>query len=114
MRVRAVAAASLLAFGLALSGGASAQAPSPYEMRYTTRADTALRSSIEAGSGTVASLTKGTDGIILRWCRPEIPFSSWQFGSPATWRKLLDARACEVDANGRVGFVDGTALAPDR
>ncbi|MEW5423144.1 hypothetical protein [Amorphus sp. 3PC139-8] len=112
MRIAAAFLATA-ALGLTLSA-ASAESVSPYEMRYQTRSGTALRASIESGSGTVAKLPKGADGIVLRWCRPEIPFSTWQFGSPATWRTLLDERACEIGWNGRVGYVDGTTLTPDR
>lgn len=114
MPVRAVVTAALIVFGTGLAAPSVAQSPSPYDVRYTARSETPLRGAIEAGARPVATVPKGADGIVLRWCRPEIPFATWQFGSPATWRKILDERACEVEWNGSVGFVDGTALAPAR
>ena len=114
MRPAFLAAACMIGILPVMAGPAAAQSPSPYDMTYSARADTVLRSAIEAGAGPVATLPKGADGIVLRWCRPEMPFGTWQFGSPATWRKLLDERACEIGWNGKVGFVDGTALAPER
>ena len=114
MRRVSLIAGCVLALAPVLAGAALAESASPYEMSYEARTDTMLRASIEAGSGQVAPLPKGAGGIILRWCRPEIPFGKWQFGSPAVWRALLDERACEVGWNGKVGFVDGTALTPER
>jgi hypothetical protein len=114
MRRASLAAACLIGVLPVMAGQAVAESVSPYEMTYSARADTALRSAIEAKAGPVATLPKGADGIVLRWCRPEMPFGTWQFGSPATWRKLLDERACEIGWNGKVGFVDGKALSPER
>lgn len=114
MRPAAMAAACLIGALPVVAGAASAQSPSPYDMTYSARADAVMRSAIETNAGTIATLPKGANGIVLRWCRPEMPFGKWQFGSPATWRALLDERACEVDWNGKVGFVDGKALAPER
>lgn len=93
---------------------AAAQSPGPYDMRYAATAETPLTADIEKGARATGALPAGADGIVLRWCRPEIPFAAWQFGSPATWRKLLDERRCEVGWNGKVGYVDGSALQPVR
>lgn len=106
----AVAAALVLAG----AGTAAAQSPGPYDMRYQVAAETPLTADIDAGSRTTGAIPAGSDGIVLRWCRPEIPFATWQFGSPATWRKLLDERRCEVGWNGKVGYVEGSALQPVR
>jgi hypothetical protein len=107
----AAAAVTGLAAGL---GVAAAQSPGPYDMRYAVTAETPLAASIEKGAPAKQSIPAGADGIVLRWCRPEIPFATWQFGSPATWRKLLDERRCEVGWNGKIGFVEGAALEPVR
>ena len=103
-----------LAAVLALAGvaTAAAQSPGPYDMRYSATAETPLAATIEKGAPATGAIPAGSDGIVLRWCRPEIPFATWQFGSPATWRKLLDERRCEVGWNGKVGFVEGSALQP--
>jgi len=100
------------AAGCLLAGAAAAQQAGPYDMRYQTRAETTLTAAIDKGSKTVVAVPAGEGGIVLRWCRPEIPFGTWQYGSAATWRRLLDERRCEVGWKGHVGFVDGTALAP--
>lgn len=113
MRIAAIGLATAV-LGVTLATAATAESVSPYEMRYQARSETALRASIESGSAKVATVPKGADGIVLRWCRPEIPFATWQFGSPATWRRLLDERACEIGWDGHVGYVDGTTLTPDR
>lgn len=113
MRVlfRGAVAAALLAAGV---GAAAAQSPGPYDMRYQVAAETPLAATIEDGAPATGALPAGADGIVLRWCRPEIPFATWQFGSPATWRKLLDERRCEVGWKGKIGFVEGSALQPVR
>ncbi len=103
----------LASIGVALPvAAAMAQSASPYDMTYTARSDAALRAAPEAGSAAKGEVKRGTTGIVLRWCRPEIPFGTWQFGRRVTWRKLLDERVCEVSAGGQVGFVDGTVLDP--
>jgi len=107
-------AGCLMALSPVIAGAAVAKSASPYEMTYEARTYTTLRASIETGSPAIAEIPKGSGGIVLRWCRSEIPFGKWQFGSPAVWRALLDARACEIGWNGKVGFVDGTALTPTR
>lgn len=114
MRLASMVAACVIGALPVIAGQALAQAPSPYDMTYSARTEAKLRSAIEANAGTVATIPKGADGIVLRWCRPEMPFGKWQFGSPAVWRALLDERACEIGWNGKVGFVDGKALAPER
>jgi len=114
MRPASLAAACLIGALPVMAGPAMAQSASPYDMTYSARTDAPLRAEIEAGAATIATVPRGADGIVLRWCRPEIPFGKWQFGSPAVWRALLDERACEIGWNGKVGFVDGKALAPGR
>jgi hypothetical protein len=99
---------------LAGVGQAAAQSAGPYDMRYAVAAETPLTADMDKGSRVTGAIPAGSDGIVLRWCRPEIPFATWQFGSPATWRKLLDERRCEVGWNGKVGTVDGSALQPVR
>lgn len=85
----------------------------PYDMRYHVRGETQLRAAIEPGAKVIATIPAGTKGLTLRWCRSEIPFASWEVGSPATWRRILDQRACEIGWGKTIGFVDGKALEPD-
>lgn len=113
--MRAIATAALAALiAAAAASAAVAQAPGPYDVRYSTRVEAALSADVEAGSKVVGTVPAGTSGLVLRWCRPEIPFGTWQYGSAATWRKLLDERRCEIGWKGRVGFVDGTTLVPGK
>lgn len=114
MRRAAIVAACLIGVLPVMAGGAAAQSASPYDITYSARTEAPLRGAIEAGSAPIATVPKGAEGIVLRWCRPEIPFGKWQFGSPAIWRALLDERACEIGWSGKVGFVDGKALTPER
>ncbi len=109
--LRGIVAAALVVTGVT---AAAAQSPGPYDMRYAVTAETPLTADIDKGSRATGAIPAGSDGIVLRWCRPEIPFATWQFGSPATWRKLLDERRCEVGWNGKVGYVEGSALQPVR
>jgi hypothetical protein len=111
LSLRGALTAALVLAGV---GGAAAQSPGPYDMRYAVTAETPLTADMDKGSRATGTLPAGADGIVLRWCRPEIPFATWQFGSPATWRKLLDERRCEIGWNGKVGTVDGSALQPVR
>lgn len=106
-----IVAAALVVAGVT---AAAAQSAGPYDMRYAVTAETPLSADMDKGSRTIGAIPAGSDGIVLRWCRPEIPFATWQFGSPATWRKLLDERRCEVGWNGKVGTVEGSALQPVR
>lgn len=108
------AAVAVLGAVLLVAGGAAAQSPSPYDLTYTTRSGEApLHADMSAGSATVGSLPAGASGIVLRWCREEIPFGAWQFGSKKEQLKLLDERWCEVSYQGKVGNVPGTAIAPE-
>ena len=108
--MRALVAAPIVA--LLAAAPAAAQSPGPYDMLYSTRTDAPLTVDAEKGSAVIGTVPAGTSGLVLRWCRPEIPFGTWQYGSAATWRKLLDERRCEIGWKGRVGFVDGTMLVP--
>ena len=105
----------LLIAGLAgaAASSAMAQSPSPYDMTYRVGSDTPMRASMSDGGRVTATIPSGTKGIVMRWCRPEIPFRKWQFGGSAVKRGLLDARWCEVEAAGHVGNVKGTALKPE-
>ncbi|PLX36858.1 MAG: hypothetical protein C0606_13740 [Hyphomicrobiales bacterium] len=111
-RLRSIAATAL-ALAVAAPVAAFAQGKSPYDMTYSVRSDTPLRSGMSDGAGAKGTIPGGTGGIILRWCRPEIPFGKWQFGSRSVKRKLLDERWCEVEAAGKVGNVPGKALRPE-
>lgn len=108
----AVAAALLTAVG---GLPAAAQSASPYDMTYALRgkAAVALRADMAETAKPVGELPAGASGIVLRWCRSEIPFGTWQFGSRKDQLKLLDARWCEVSFKGRVGNVPGAAIAPE-
>ena len=88
-------------------------ADSPYDMTYSVRRDTPVRSDMSAGSAVKATLPGGTKGIVMRWCRPEFPFGKWQYGGRATQRRLLDERWCEVEAGGVIGNVEGKSLRPE-
>jgi len=103
-----------VAVGLVAPELVLAQSASPYDMTYKARKDTVMRAAPEAGSAAKGNLARGTAGIVLRWCRPEIPFNRWQFGGRGTWRILLDERVCEISSGGKVGFVDGVNLDPAR
>ncbi len=105
--------ALLIGFGLS-SGAASAQSASPYDMTYMLRdgKPTALYSDMSEKAAKKATLPGDAKGIVLRWCRDEIPFGSWQFGSRKAQLALLDARWCEISYNGTVGNVPGKVLSP--
>lgn len=108
----ALAAGAVL---LAASSAATAQSPSPYDMTYELRgkAAVALRSDMSDSASAIGELPAGASGVVLRWCRSEIPFGSWQFGSRKDQLKLLDQRWCEVSFEGRVGNVPGSAIQPE-
>ena len=101
---------------VALSGasqGALARgAQSPYDTIYVVISDTELRSAIEPGSSVVAKLDKGTEGVVMRWCRNEFNFRDWAYGSLSKRRTMLKKRSCEVKVNGTIGFVDAKHLDP--
>jgi hypothetical protein len=94
---------------------AAAQSPSPYDMTYRLRGGeaVALRADMSDKAAAVGTLPAGATGIVLRWCRSEIPFGTWQFGSAKEQLKLLDQRWCEVSYDGTVGAVPGSVLAPE-
>ncbi|WP_181701920.1 hypothetical protein [Chthonobacter albigriseus] len=104
-----------LAVALVLATAAGAVAPSPYDITYTLRADGAapLYADMSEKAAKVGSLPAGASGIVLRWCRKEIPFGAWQFGSRKEQLKLLDERWCEVSYEGKVGNVPGRVLSPE-
>lgn len=110
-----LAAAVLSGPGPLAVGPAAAQSASPYDMTYALRAKgpVALRAAMAEGAKAVGEIPAGATGIVLRWCRSEIPFGAWQFGTKAEQLKLLDARWCEVSHAGVVGNVPGSALAPE-
>ncbi|BBE71422.1 hypothetical protein [Oharaeibacter diazotrophicus] len=113
IRFRCVLAASVVA--VLSAAPAFAIAPSPYDMTYRIRGggETALLADMKEGAGRVGTIPAGAEGIVLRWCRSEIPFGAWQFGSRKEQLKLLDARWCEVSYKGKVGDVPGSALEPE-
>ena len=87
-------------------------AQSPYDTIYVVLADTHLRSAPEEGSAVKYDLPKGTEGVVMRWCRGEFSFRDWAFGSLSKRRAMLKVRVCEVQVNGKVGFVDAKYLDP--
>lgn len=109
-----------LAAGLAtVSTATLAQSsPSPYDMKFQLRNPPAggapLHADMTTGSAVKTRLAPTTSGIILRWCRPELAFGTWQFGNLATQRKLLDGAWCEVQAGGTIGNIEGKFLDPIR
>jgi hypothetical protein len=111
MKRLVVGAAALVA----AAAGAAAQSPSPYDMTYTLRGGDAvpLRADMSDKAKVLGTIPAGTTGIVLRWCRSEIPFGTWQFGSQKEQMKLLDERWCEVAVGGVVGNVPGSALRPE-
>ena len=93
--------------------GASAQgAQSPYDTIYRVIGDTSLRAAPEDGSAVKAALPKGTEGVIMRWCRPEFSFRDWAYGTLRQRREMLKDRVCEVQAGNVIGFVDTRFLDP--
>ncbi|MCM5556248.1 hypothetical protein [Pleomorphomonas sp. JP5] len=104
-----------LSIGLVLvAGGVQAQSPSPYDMTYALRDGkaTSLYADMSEKAAKKGTIPGDAKGIVLRWCRDEIPFGSWQFGSRKTQLALLDARWCEVSYKGVVGNVPGKVLTP--
>jgi len=99
----------------ALPAVASAQSASPYDLTYKLRAGTAtpLYADMAKSAHQKGTLPGDASGIVLRWCRQEIPFGTWQFGSRSQQRALLDARWCEISYKGMVGDVPGSVLDPE-
>lgn len=87
-------------------------AQSPYDTLYLVLRDTTLRAAPEGGSALKAPVAKGTEGVIMRWCRPEFNFRDWAYGSLSLRRSLLKPRICEVEVDGMVGFLDAKFLDP--
>lgn len=106
-----------LAFSLCVclsTSMAMAQSASPYDMTYAVRdaKPTPIYADMSEKAARKGTLPGDAKGIILRWCRDEIPFGSWQFGSRKSQLALLDARWCEISYNGVVGNVPGKVLTP--
>ncbi|PKR90770.1 hypothetical protein CXZ10_05290 [Pleomorphomonas diazotrophica] len=107
----------MMAFSIGFGFGAGvalAQSPSPYDMTYALRdgKPTSLYADMSEKAAKKGSVPGDAKGIVLRWCRDEIPFGSWQFGSRKSQLALLDARWCEISYNGVVGSVPGKVLTP--
>ena len=108
-----VIALGLLALSATATQGLAAKgAKSPYDTIYVVTADTTLRSAPEAGSSVKAQLAKGTEGVVMRWCRPEFDFRAWAYGSTRDRRTMLKTHVCEVKAKGVIGFIDAKFLDP--
>jgi hypothetical protein len=107
-------AGGLFVLAVVAGGPAAAQSASPYDLTYSLRGKVGvpLYADMSDKAARLGELPAGASGIVLRWCRSEIPFGSWQFGSRKDQLKLLDARWCEVSYQGKVGNVPGSALAP--
>lgn len=102
--------AALVAFSSV--DGQAQGAQSPYDTLYRVVKATNLRSAPEQGSAVKTDLAKGTEGVVMRWCRPEFNFRDWAYGSFSKRRKMLKDRICEVEAKGVVGFIDAKYLDP--
>ena len=97
---------------LATASKAWAQTASAYDMRYILLDTVDLKSNPELTGAPIGQVAGGTDNVVLRWCRSEIPFGKWAYGSTATWRAILDDRVCEIRAGSTIGFVPGKVLKP--
>lgn len=103
------------AFGLVLATSAAmAQSASPYDMSYALRdgKPATLYTDMSESAAKKGTIPGDAKGIVLSWCRDEIPFGSWQFGSRKSQLALLDARWCEVMYKGMTGYVPGKVLTP--
>ena len=111
----ALAGSVLFALAAAGAAPAAAQGASPYDMTFAIRggAEAPLRAAQDAAAAPGAPGPAGASGIVLRWCRSEIPFGAWQFGSRSEQLKLLDSRWCEVSWQGKVGNIPGSLLQPE-
>lgn len=100
---------------VAAAGVAFAQSASPYDRTYKLRAGqpVPLYADMTDKAAHKGTLPGDARGIVLRWCRDEIPFGSWQFGTLKDQLRLLDTRWCEVSYKGTVGDVPGTVLVPE-
>ncbi|MFN3226026.1 MAG: hypothetical protein ACE360_07240 [Hyphomicrobiales bacterium] len=82
----------------------------PYDMRFVTTQEQSLRAGPEMDSAVSGTVDAGVRDVSMRWCRPEFDFQGWMFGSPRAQQIQLDERVCEVNADGQVGFIPGSAL----
>lgn len=103
---------------MAAAAAAQAIQPSPYDTTYAVAVPdnqgVPLRADMALGASVIATLPSDATGIVLRWCRPEIPFGQWQLGTDADRRAILDAdRWCEVSWRGTVGALLSAALRPE-
>ncbi|WP_146006426.1 hypothetical protein [Cohaesibacter celericrescens] len=96
----------VLAPGVGLAQGAQ----SPYDTIYVVKSDAKMRVAIETNSAVKATLSKGTEGVVMRWCRNEFNFRDWAYGSLSKRRSMLKNRVCEVQAAGKIGFVEAKYL----
>lgn len=112
-RGRMILCAAALAT-LLTSGAAVAQSSSPYDTIFKARQNTPIYSSMSTSGKAIGTIPRGAGGIVLRWCRPEIPFGDWQFGGKRAKRAILDQRWCEIGYKGTVGNVQGRSLNPGR
>ena len=92
------------------SAGLTQGAQSPYDTVYVVITETSLRQAPEAGSAIKSPLAKGTQGVVMRWCRNEFNFRDWAYGSLSKRRLMLKNRVCEVQVGGKIGFVDAKYL----
>lgn len=104
--------------GLALMAAPAVAGQSPYDTTFSVASgwggkDVEMRAAPEAGSAVVGTLPKDAKGIVLRWCRPEFNFRNWAYGSRDGRKAQLKDKACEIEWNGKVGFVDGDRLVPE-
>ncbi|WP_321446809.1 hypothetical protein [uncultured Cohaesibacter sp.] len=111
--IRLLSCTLLLCAGVAgapSSSMANKGAQSPYDTIYVVLKDTYLRAAPEVNSAKKYLLAKGTEGVVMRWCRNEFSFRDWAYGSLSQRRKMLQSRVCEVQINGKIGFVDAKYL----
>lgn len=108
----------IAALAAATTAAQAQMSPSPYDMKFTLRDAPAggvpLYSGMATGSKVIATIPGNATGIILRWCRPELPFQAWQFGSLKAQRGILDEAWCEIQTGGKIGNVEGKVLDPIR
>ncbi|WP_321339849.1 hypothetical protein [Breoghania sp.] len=113
---RAGPAASFLVLAIAAfflaTGFASAQ--SPYHMRYKALGDLVLNVEMDPNSQVAGRVRRGTAGIRLHWCEPDIPVAAWSKAADVTARRdLLVGRWCQVEIDNIVGNVRAEMLSPE-
>lgn len=94
----------------ALAGGNEAYT---YEATFKTNKAVAMRTGPSESAGTKRQLEKGADGIVLRYCAPELSTGGWYFAKSKSRLKQLEITTCQVSYDGTVGFLDGKDLAFD-